>query len=594
MEKRHLKLIPIVLSASLFPLISCVDNDYDLTEDIDLTVQIGGSEFAIPGGETEPIRLSKILDIEEDGVVKTDEYGNYYLLQEGTEQTTDVSVDGFEIESPEIDPIRQEIHFTLPPLSGPGINEELPPVDLPEEKTSFDLTNTDLPAEIKGLSFIDMEMEAVIRFSFSPDDIADNLYLKDVNLSFPAFVQSPDLKQGVLHLKDKVVSNTNGLTVTIPINGIDCTQSGITFTVGSILIHGEISLNGSVTLNTKDIHGKEGDVTVALKADITLRDKQTKRPLVKINSITGEVEPDIEINIEPITLTGLPDFLDDDRVTLSVEKPMIFFIADNSTPISAKVNGTIMSYKDDVPLLASPVIFNFDPHTITKGNKETFCLLPPPQSPEKYPEKKDTTFIPVNKLEDLISKIPDLFDIQVTAEAIRDPQTNIDLNHTYTITTDYNVNVPFVFGDKVTQIVYKDSVDGWYDDLKDYEVKQVNATATAVNKIPLGLNFTAKALTVDAQGNAQELQGVTVTVKVDGEKDGIIKAGENNTAVESALVIEIKETTSGAVKKLDGLAFEIVAASGTNAKGQQLNENQTLQLTNVRLKVPGGAIVDFN
>ena len=58
--------------------------------------------------------------------------------------------------------------------------------------------------------------------------------------------------------------------------------------------------------------------------------------------------------------------------------------------------------------------------------------------------------------------------------------------------------------------------------------------------------------------------------------------------------IEIKETTAGAVKKLDGLAFEIVAASGTDAQGQQLNENQTLQLKNVRLKVPGGAIVDLN
>ena len=67
MEKRHLRLIPIVLSASLFTF-SCVDNDYDLTDDIDLTIQVGGSEFAIPGGETEPILLSKILDIEEDAL----------------------------------------------------------------------------------------------------------------------------------------------------------------------------------------------------------------------------------------------------------------------------------------------------------------------------------------------------------------------------------------------------------------------------------------------------------------------------------------------------------------------------------------------
>ena len=160
--------------------------------------------------------------------------------------------------------------------------------------------------------------------------------------------------------------------------------------------------------------------------------------------------------------------------------------------------------------------------------------------------------------------------------------------------TDYDVNVPFVFGKNITTIVYKDSVDGWYDDLKDYEIQQVNATATAFNTIPLGLNLTAKALTVDNQGKAEELKGVTITVIVDGKKDGTIKAGKNNTAAESTLVIEIKETTSGAVKRLDGLAFEIVAASAEDAEGQQLNENQTLQLKNVRLKVPNGVIIDLN
>ena len=82
--------------------------------------------------------------------------------------------------------------------------------------------------------------------------------------------------------------------------------------------------------------------------------------------------------------------------------------------------------------------------------------------------------------------------------------------------------------------------------------------------------------------------------KAIGTKDGTIKAGKNNTAAESTLVIEIKETTSGAVKRLDGLAFEIVAASAEDAEGQQLNENQTLQLKNVRLKVPNGVIIDLN
>lgn len=38
MKKKHLKLGSCALMASLLTLSSCVDNDYDLTKDIDLTI----------------------------------------------------------------------------------------------------------------------------------------------------------------------------------------------------------------------------------------------------------------------------------------------------------------------------------------------------------------------------------------------------------------------------------------------------------------------------------------------------------------------------------------------------------------------------
>lgn len=589
MKKRHLRFIPIVLSASLFTF-SCVDNDYDLSGDIDLTIQIGGSEFAIPGGETEPIRLSKILDIEEDGIVKTDEYGNYYLWKEGTETTTDISVDKFEINSPDITPINKALNFNIPSTS--GLQGKLPTVPLDGMTTDFSLDGTKLPTEIKTLSLINMDMEAVIRFSFTPA-VAENLYLEAINLQFPEFIQSPQLTRGLLHLESQKVNKDNGLSVTVPINGIDCKQDGIKFEGGNLSIAGEISLTGEVTIDAGEILASAGPASVALKVDITLRDKQTKQQIIRIKSITGKVAPDIDIHIDPVTISGLPDFLDDERVTLSVEKPMIFFTANNNTPVSAQIKGEITSFitQDNQreqlgDPVNHPVKFDF---TINKETKEKFCLLPP----DVQTDVEGATPVEVANLPTLISKIPDLFEFEVAAEAIQ-AETEIQLNQTYSIVTDYNVNVPFVFGKDITQIVYKDSVDGWYEDMQDYEVKQINATATAINKIPLGLSFTAKALSVDAQGNPVELKGVVVTVKVDGKTDGVIKAGKNNAAAESALVVEIKETTAGAVKKLDGLAFEIVAASGTDAQGQQLNENQTLQLKNVRLKVPGGAIVDLN
>lgn len=597
MKKKHLKLGSCALMASLLTLSSCVDNDYDLTKDIDLTIQVGGSEFAIPGGETEPIKLSKILDIEEDGVVQIGEDGNYYLLKEGTESNTNISVNGFEINSPTINPITPELTFTIPPLTGLPSTDIAAP--LPDQSTSFELNSDNLPTDITDLTSISMGMEAVIHLSYS-EAIASKLQLTELNLTFPEFINSPELTNGILKLENEVATSTGGFTTTIPVDGIDCKKDGVTFIKGTdfckLLINGTISLTGKVSLNTRDVDSRYENqtVTVQLNVDITLRDQQTKRPIISIKSVKGVVQPKIDINIDPVTLTGLPDFLDDEQVTLSVQNPMVFFTAQNNTPVKANVNGTITAFtdKDGVkkPVgdpVNNPVKFSFTLNKDENGSEQQFCLSP------IDPRDPNVKHVEVANLPTLINKIPDIFEFAVETKASTD-ETEVLLGHTYEIATNYNVNVPFVFGKNITTIVYKDSVDGWYDDLKDYEIQQVNATATAYNKIPLGLNLTAKALTVDNQGKAEELKGVAITVIVDGKKDGTIKAGKNNTAAESTLVIEIKETTSGAVKRLDGLAFEIVAASAEGAEGQQLNENQTLQLKNVRLKVPNGVIIDLN
>lgn len=600
MKNKHLKLVSCALMAALFSTSSCVDNDYDLTEDIDLTIQVGGSEFAIPGGKTKPIALSKILDIDNNGVVKIDDLtGDYYLLQEGSKQTTDIDVQGFEIASPNITPIEQNLSFSIPSYNSNNLSRangiELPPVDLPYSETSFHLNSAGIPDDIKELSMVNMDMIAIIHFSFTPM-LVDNLYLKTIDLTFPSFIKSPMLTDGVLHLENDRVNSISGREVRIPISGIDCkNQDGITFSGGNLSIGGKVTLEGKVTINTGEVHAASGgSFEVTLIADVKLLNQQNEE-MIHVKSVTGKVAPEIKIELKPVTLTGLPDFLDDERVTLSVEKPLIFFTVNNEElPVSAKVKGTINSFtnKDNhKELVGGPAEFDL---TIKKETNHHFCLYP--SSLSQQPEIEGITdYTPVNNLTSLISKIPDIFEFDITANADAENETEILLDHTYQITTDYEVNVPFVFGDKITQIVYKDSVDGWYEDMGDYEVTQVNATATAINSIPLGLSFTATALTVDRNGNAAELKGVTVNVKVDGKKDGIIKAGKNNVAANSELVIEIKETTPGAVKKLDGLAFEIVAAtSGEEAKGQQLNKDQTLQLTNVRLKVPNGVIVDLN
>lgn len=593
MKNKHLKLISCALTASLFSMSSCVDNDYDLTEDIDLTIQVGGSEFAIPGGETEPIKLSKILDIDEDGIVKTDENGNYYLLQEGSESNTRISVDGFSVKSPQIDPILIDPDITLPPIgtTPPSGEKYETTLEVDRYHTSFGLNlpdenNNKLPEELISASYIKVDLYATLDFSLELD-IVNTMYLDDIAIQFPGYFISDDLNNGILSIEGQKVMRAGGYHKRIHITAIDLNKlnenEGTGIKDGKLDIRGVVKINGSVSVLSDDINSGSTNREIELKAKVTLDD-------MIVNAVTGIVDPSIDIHIDPVTLSDLPDFLSDEQVTLDVQNPMVFFMANNQTPVKAIANGVITSYKinedgseEKLGDPQRPVTFHLE---LAKEKDQKFCLSPNrPDSPE------ESEWVPVEYLSTLITTIPDEFRFDIDAHASQE-ETEVQLNHDYFIQTDYKVNVPFVFGDNLS-IVYKDTVDGWNSDLKDYEVKLVKATANVINKIPLGLNFTAVALQLNANGESVPLNDVSAVVKVNGDENGIIGAGTEQNPKDTPIVIEITELKSGAVKKLDGLAFKAVAASkGTS--GQQLNENQTLQLKNVRLKVPGGVKVDLN
>lgn len=599
MKNKHLKLISCAFMASLFSLSSCVDNDYDLTEDIDLTIQVGGSEFAIPGGQTDSIKLSKVLDIDTNGIIKTDKEGNYYLLQESDENdgSTKISVDKFSVDAPYIAPVYIDPEITLPTLGG-GVqlpSGERYDVELEQDKynANFELTlNQDngLPKELTSASYIEVTLPVSLDFSLDQDmELVDVIRLDEISIQFPKYLISNDLSDGKLSIDMQEASKSRRYQRAINVTAIDLSKldsdgkEGTGIKDGKLDIKGTVTINGKISVLSDDINPNAGSNQVDLIVDVHLAD-------MLVSAVTGVVEPDITINIDPVKLSDLPDFLSDEQVVLDVQNPMVFFRANNQTPVKAIVDGVISSYKvnedgskDQLGDPQYPVTFHIE---MDKAQDQQFCL-----SPNRPENLAGATWVPVEHLSTLITKIPDEFHFDVTAVASKEP-TTITLGSEFEIATSYEVNVPFVFGDNLS-IVYKDTVDGWNSDLKDYEIKMVQATANVINMIPLGLNFTAEALQLDAQGKSVPLDEVSVVVKVNGDKDGVIAAGTKQTPTDSPLVVEITELKSGAVKKLDGLAFKAVAVS-KGKSGQQLNENQALLLKNVRLKVPGGVKVDLN
>lgn len=581
----------IALAFAAVAMSACVDNDYDLSEDLDLTVAIGGSEFAIPGGMTEEIKLSKVLEVEEDDIIQVDGEGNYYLYQEGDPTLSKVSVKGFDISSPDIKPTIKNLNFKLPGavthLSGSlpiaGSQEFTAIVPLDEAPAKFEIKEENLPKELKDIYMVYVDMDVDIRFSYSGGDASsiNKILMKKVNIVLPKFFEADELNGGnVKTLENMTITKGAENIVRVHIDRFNCTHldkgEGLDSETQTLRITGDFNMEGTFSANTSDYTGTGNptEIGLELRADYTLAN-------IKVKKITGSVS--VGMDVEPVKLNDIPDFLSDDEVQLDVENPMIYLSLDNQIPLEAGITGTLSSYKAGQQI-AGPIAVNI-PEVESKSN-QLFCLSP------KGLEEEGVRPIKVPELPSLIKKIPDeiRFDVDIVTTNKED---EIELDKEYTINTGYSLNVPFVFGPSLS-IVYKDTIDGWQDDLEDYEIAAVNVTSKVINKIPLDLIFTAEAITTDGSGEHTKLDAVTAKVKVNNsENDNTIKAG-NTEGSETSIVIEIKEVTEGGIKQLDGLILRAVAKSGQENKVNRLNENQTIQLKELKIKVPGGIKVNLN
>ena len=587
--KKLKSMLFLLSSAAIWGLSGCVDKNYDLSGDIDLTIGIGGDEFAIPGGNTEELLLNDVLDIKEGDLVQADEHGNYYLEQKGdSPSTTDIHINDVEVKSSEIQEISKTV--TLNPTPVPGTTEEDWTGDFPNNFIAHFELDSELPEEITSLEYIYANLVVELNLAYEMEGLK-KANLEDFKIIVPEYLHSDEIQNGVYEGGHIELTHNQPHSIKILIKGIDCTQ----FPEGTIrdqLIHLEdsIQLGGKAIIHTSDFEGQaEGEKELVLTLNTSIYD-------IKVHSVDAYINPQIDLTIDPIKINDVPEFLTDEEVVLDVLNPMIVFDVDNQSPIDVLVDGTLTSqYNADRNL--EPVQVGFGGVEILSNLVEApkhYCLWAKESRKGQVPT--DTTFVQVAELPTLIEKIPDQVLVDINPQANQQKLYNIEINHTYNLSTDYRVRVPFQFGPELA-IVYKDTVNGWMEHLEKYYIKRAMLTGFVTSKLPLDLELTAVPMTKehasDPDDQCFELEGVTAHVLVEGVIDQAIPAGDINQPVKAAIVVEFVETIPGQMKKLDGLQFRAQATAGEQG-GKNLNKNQSIQFTELRLKVPGGAVIDGN
>lgn len=618
MRKKHLRFAMLGLCTTSFLLFSCVDKDYDLSKDIDLTIQVGG-DLSLPGCNTEEITLKKIFDLDEDdpdNVIKTDESGNYALRKKGSGSDSDVQVDPVKVSDIESSDVDTELTFKKAELDQAQKAED----KVDNQISTFTVTNNEVTKDIVDINYADTDpndmMPADVVISFNKENEVTILHLQDFTIDFPDFLgvqlnkSDPDyrpdyqLRGNQLYFASASIDQDNGGQLRIPLQVSRFYFKKMKEGQGLVLhpnaeynelfIEDDVVVNGQTYILSSDFPAgiaPTTDISLNLNTKVILGDPQ-KDVKLTISKVKGIVDPNIEVSMEPVSFDNLPDFLQDEDVIMDITNPSILLTITNTAPVDVNIYGDLVSYRGAnstvVYIGAGPegdTNHRTDPILVRANTTSQICLS---RLGTGAPE--GGTDVRVENLNDLIEKIPDNISLEnIVAKALQ-KEYDIDLGETYHVSTDYFVDAPLKFGENL-DIVYRDTINDWNSDIVDngIEVKVVNVEMNAINKIPLNLELSAIAIDV----NSEEIEGIVAEVS------DLIKPGNGIKDAEGGEVVTpltIKLTAKeGEMKKLDGLLLKINATNkDENYQDVWLNEKQTLKLDNIRIKVPGGVKLNLN
>ena len=581
-------IVPVLFAGGM---VACVDDNYDLNKDISMEVGIGGKYFAIPLGTTDSIRVDSLLELDDESVFMFMEDGTAVISKLDSVKVRVPEIQQVTLQSwaSEIEPIVNEIE--VPEEAQGAVGEVALPEKDVNSSTSIEF-DEEVPEELLDLNTVkfDGTPKLVVDIQFEAPEEVTKLELVDT-IQFPKFIVFDD-KDNIIDEENCLIINGEmdvdaGYHVELDIAEFDFAENPIQ-EVGSekrLHIDGAVTLDGQLRVTVRGDGTLPGTVTVGIMPQVSI-DK------MKLGEITGKVNVDIEEVNEEVDLGDIPDFLKDKDVVLDIEHPVIMLEVGNTTGVPVLADLTLTPLADGSPIENGIIELRREERDIVvKAADEmgeytwsNFFI-----SNSEVGMELGFEFVDVPNLPNLIRQIPDVIQINMTAEADPEAEHRFDLSHgDYEMNVRYNVHVPLTFGPDL-QVIYRDTIDDFNSDIKDYVkyVTEVVMEMEVENTIPLGMMCRAVALDVDGRA----LSGIEVSTPQPIEAAGW--DGNNTTLVRGDFTIELKETVAGTMEQLDGLALEITADANEGVEGASLKNNQYLRLSG-KMRIPGGITVDID
>lgn len=235
----------------------CTDNNYDF-DDIDLTVGIGGGELSIPTSSTTTIKLSEVLDLEENGDVKEDVDGIYRFFKKGDAvKPTTTSINSVTVKKANAESFDFVLDLSQYAAPSPKRAASRAAVNFSDEKIvgSF-VYNGSVPAEVVELKRADVYSEMSINISFDSNISKLVSKVTELSLTLPSFMDfevsesTSEYSKNGNKLVFTNVSTSESQKIVIAIKGL--TFGGAEDETGKLTIAGgKVEMEGKVNMGIK-------------------------------------------------------------------------------------------------------------------------------------------------------------------------------------------------------------------------------------------------------------------------------------------------------------------------------------------------------
>lgn len=574
---------------------SCVNEDYDLTKDIDKTICIDG-EISAPIGNSETIFVTDLLNLDgdESDVLFLDINDNYVLTFMGNRTEASFTVPSFRFSG---DIMTNGGHLGL--IKRSDIMEELAPglsgtgLPVPKgltAKRTFDASTTpleideDIPEEVTDVK--DIHGNAVAKVTFLAN--AGKATLSGLTVDFPDYLIFAGISKGQIDCDFDKESNTLRFgqvevgrvmsEVSLDITGIDLTKipagQGFIRDRHKMLLNDNITLTGfEVSLLTDDLGNTFGDIPEEVHIDTGI-----KLNSLDIKDVTVKVDPKVAITPQAINVGKLPDFVNGDGAVLDLYDPQIMLFLGNDSPLTMSLNADLESYKG-----ASRNTVHIgdnggatDKITVKSGMTSRIYLSRTGEiAPSGYQNVK------VSNLSDIVKNVPERISIANIDVKADDEFVTVQTDKSYNFYCSYSIIAPLAFG-KDMRIDYCSDYDGWNEIFNsedvDYEINSAVVTFDCVNTILFGIEMTAAA--IDKEDNV--IPEITVTI------EGNVSSGSVDKPSKTPMTLNLKISSGDDMRRLDGIRMNNrISGADNDHSGVCLNKRQSIKLENMKIKIKG-------